>query len=253
MNPQTVSVRTRVLETLVLVAVTIAVWQLLFEAAGSAALASPWTTVVYLADQLQTSSFIGHIAGTATAFVYAVIIAAALGVLAGSALGLHRFSGDVAEPILTALYSIPKITLYPVVLLIFGLGLSSKVAFGVIHGVIPIIIFTMNAIKNMHPVYLKTARVLRLSSSQTVTRVLIPACLPEIVTGLRMGFSLTLLGVLIGEMFASQRGLGYLIMNSINVNDVKTITAVILLLFLFAVSSNMLMLALQRRLSHSDA
>jgi NitT/TauT family transport system permease protein len=245
-------VYTRVLETLILIVIIIAIWQLLFEAVGAIALASPWTTVTYLIDLLQRSSFLGNIASTAIAFGYAVIISAGLGVSIGSVLGLHRFSGDVADPILTALYSIPKITLYPVVLLIFGLGLSSKVAFGVIHGVIPVIIFTMNGIKNMNPAYLKTGRVLRLSATQMITRILIPACLPEIVAGLRMGFALTLLGVLIGEMFASQHGLGYLIMKSINVNDVKMITAVILLLFLFAVTLSMLMLALQHKLSRAN-
>lgn len=244
-------IHTRVLETLVLVVAILAVWQLLFEAVGANALASPWTTVTYLVDLLHRPSFLDNIAGTAIAFCYAVVISAILGVLAGVTLGLHRFSGEVADPILTALYSVPKITLYPVVLLLFGLGLSSKVAFGVIHGVIPIIIFTMNAIKNMNPAYLKTGRVLRLSAPQMVAHILVPACLPEIVAGLRMGCALTLLGVLIGEMFASQRGLGYLIMKSINVNDAKMITAVILLLFLFAVAMSTFMLALQRRLGHA--
>ena len=67
----------------------------------------------------------------------------------GLALGAHRLSGEVAEPILVALYSIPKITLYPVILLLFGLGISAKIAFGVIHGIIPVILFTMNAVRNI--------------------------------------------------------------------------------------------------------
>ena len=70
---------------------------------------------------------------------------------------------------------------------------------------------------------------------------------PEIVTGLRVGFSLTLLGVLIGEMFASQRGLGFLIINGIEVNDVRMTTTVTLIVVVFAVAANSLMLALDRR------
>ena len=72
---------------------------------------------------------------------------------------------------------------------------------------------------------------------------------PEIVTGLRVGFSLTLLGVIIGEMFASQQGLGFLIINGMNVHDVRTLTAVVLLLVLFAVASSSVLLALERRLN----
>jgi NitT/TauT family transport system permease protein len=150
---------------------------------------------------------------------------------------------------LTALYTIPKVTLYPMVLLVFGLGISAKVAFGVMHGIIPVIIFTMDAVLNINPVLLKTARVLKLSPAQTAARILIPAVTPEIVTGLRLGFSLTLLGVIIGEMFASQQGLGFLIINGMNVHDVRMLTAAVLLLVLFAVASSSVLLALDRRLN----
>src|ERR687884_126719 len=123
--------------------------------------------------------------------------ARASGITLGLVLGLQRFAGDVAEPILVALYALPKVTLYPLILLIFGLGLSAKVAFGVIHGIIPMTIFTLTAVRTINPVHLRTARALRLSPVQVALTVLMPAALPEIVTGLRVAFSLTLLGVLI--------------------------------------------------------
>jgi NitT/TauT family transport system permease protein len=71
--------------------------------------------------------------------------------------------------------------------------------------------------------------------------------LPEIVSGLRIGFSVTLLGVLIGEMFASQRGLGFLIINGINLHNVRMTTAVTMIVILFAVAANGLLLLLDRR------
>ena len=79
-------------------------------------------------------------------------------------------------------------------------------------------------------------------------RVLIPAALPEIATGLRLGFSLTLLGTLLGEMFASQRGLGFMIVNAIGLADTKTMMAVTLLLFIFAGTANAILLAGERAL-----
>ena len=135
----------------------------------------------------------------------------------GCGLGLRRFAGDVAEPILVSLYTIPKVTLYPVMLLIFGLGMSAKVAFGVIHGMIPVMLFTLARGQNAAAGLLRTARVLRLTPTQTGAsraaagrdcRKSSPACGSD--------FAVTLLGVLIGEMFASQRGLGFLIINGIN-------------------------------------
>jgi NitT/TauT family transport system permease protein len=87
---------------------------------------------------------------------------------------------------------------------------------------------------------------MRLSPAQTALSVLAPAVTPEIITGLRVGFALTLLGVLIGEMFASQRGLGFLIINGIEIHDVRMMTTVTLIVVIFAVGANSLMLALDR-------
>ena len=239
---------TRALDALVLIALFVAVWQGLYEYAGAAAITSPLTTLGYASSLVKTSNFWSHAQATLAAFLYALAISIALGVALGLMLGFQRFAGDVAEPILVALYTIPKITLYPLILLIFGLGVSAKVAFGVIHGVIPIILFTLNAVKNINPVLIRTGRVMRLSTWQTVSTVLAPAVMPELITGMRVGFSLTMLGVLIGEMFASQRGLGFLIINGISMHNVRMTMAVILIVVIFAIAANGLLLALDKRM-----
>jgi NitT/TauT family transport system permease protein len=239
---------TRTLDALVLVALFVAVWQGLYEYAGDAAITSPLTTLGYASSLVKSSNFWSHAQATLVAFLYSLAISIALGVALGLMLGFQRFAGDVAEPILVALYTIPKVTLYPLILLIFGLGVSAKVAFGVIHGVIPIILFTLNAVKNINPVLIRTSRVMRLSTWQTVSTVLTPAVMPELITGVRVGFSLTMLGVLIGEMFASQRGLGFLIINGISLHNVRMTTAVILIVVVFAITANGLLLWIDRRM-----
>ncbi len=163
-------------------------------------------------------------------------------------LGLHRLSAEVAEPVLVALYSIPKITLYPIVLLVFGIGVPAKIAFGAIHGIVPVAIFTMNAVRNINPVLIKTARVLKLSRWRAIRFVLFPAALPEIFSSIRIGFSLTLIGTLLGEMFGSQRGLGFLLMTAIGLQNVRVIMAVTLLLVLFAAGVSTLLLTIDRQL-----
>ena len=238
---------TRFFDGLALLVVLVALWQLVYWH-SEVAISGPIETVKTAAELLASENFWRNALASGRAFGLSLIISSAAGVALGLALGAHRFSGAVAAPVLTALYTIPKVTLYPMVLLIFGLGLSAKVAFGVMHGIIPVVIFTMDAVRNINPVWLKTARVLKLSPAQTAARVLIPAVTPEIVTGLRVGFSLTLLGVVIGEMFASQQGLGFMIMNGMNVHNVRSLTAVVLLLVLFAVTSGIVLLALERRL-----
>jgi NitT/TauT family transport system permease protein len=238
----------RHLDTLLVLAAFTALWQALYAFAGEAAMSGPWPTLVHAIDLLGQARVWGHITETGVAFAYALVISSVGGVGLGVWLGAHRLSGVVAEPILVALYSLPKVTLYPLILLVFGLGLSAKVAFGAIHGVIPVAIFTMNAIRNLRPVYAKTARTMRLSALETARTVLLPAAVPEVVSGLRVGFSLTLLGVLIGEMFASKRGLGFMIINAIGLDDVPTMMAVTLMLFVFAALANAVLLALDRRL-----
>ena len=234
--------------SLILIAVLLAAWQLLFEFAGSQAMTAPVETSRYLAHLLTTETFWGHIEETSRAFFLALLLAVLLGLIIGFLLGAHRFSSKVFEPVLVAFYSVPKITLYPIILLAFGLGLPAKIAFGTIHGVVPVAIFTMGAVRNLNPILLKTARVLRLKPQELVGSVLLPAALPEIFTGIRVGFSLTLIGTLLGEMFGSQRGLGYLLMNAIGLQNVQLIMAVTLLIVLFAASVSTLLIVIDHRL-----
>jgi NitT/TauT family transport system permease protein len=87
------------------------------------------------------------------------------------------------------------------------------------HGIIPVILFVMGAVLNVRPVLVRSARVMNLSPLQIVRGIILPAALPGIVTGLRVGLSTTILGVLIGEMFASEKGLGFRLINAIGNNE----------------------------------
>ncbi len=242
----------RLLDIVLLMLAGLAIWHALHLAAPFA-LTSPVETVTKAWSMLNSAAFWPHALETGKAFLIALLLAILGGLAIGLGLGLNRTGAQVAEPILVSIYSLPKVTLYPVILLVFGLGLPAKIAFGTIHGIIPIALFAMNAVRNLANVHFKTARVLRLSRSQTLLTVVMPGALPEIVSGLRIGFSLTLLGVLIGEMFASQRGLGFLIMNAIGLHDVPAIMATILLLAIVAVSASALLLWLDHRLHHRAA
>jgi NitT/TauT family transport system permease protein len=225
-------------------------WQLVHWAVGPDVLPSPWATFARVAELAGTPAFWDHAGATATAFAVAALISIAAGIALGLWLGLRRFAGDVADPILGTLYSIPKITLYPIILLIFGLGVSAKIAFGVIHGVFPIAIFTMNAVRNVAPVYHRTARVMRLTPLGAALTIMAPAALPEILAGIRVGVALTLLGVLIGELFAATAGLGFALRRAMDVNAVTDIMAIALVLFCFAATANAMLRFVERRARH---
>lgn len=235
-------------DTAILIAGLLVVWQVVYWIVGDVAMRTPWQTFRYTIELAQTELFWVHLDNTMRAFALALVIAVVVGLLIGFALGMHRLSADAMEPMLVALYSIPKVTLYPIILLAFGLGMSAKVAFGAIHGIIPIALFTLNALRSTKPILLKTGRVLKLDAQQTVRWVLFPAAVPETFTGIRVGFSLTLIGTILGEMFAAQHGLGYLLMNAIGLYNVDVIMSVTFLLVVFAASVNALLLAIDRRL-----
>jgi NitT/TauT family transport system permease protein len=238
----------RAADRLAILILLLLLWQGLHHVVGATALPAPVPTLSYLVRFIMTPRFAENASATATAFVLALILAYGFGLAIGVWMGAHHLSGAVGEPILVALYSLPKITLYPVILLIFGLGLSGKTAFGALHGILPVALLTMAAIRNISPVYLKAARSMNLSSRQTILMVLFPATLPEIVSGLRIGLTVTLLGVLLAEMFASKQGLGFLIMNAMSLLQSEEMVAVAVLLFAFAAVANALLLWIEHRL-----
>jgi NitT/TauT family transport system permease protein len=242
----------RWMDALVLVVVLIALWQGLSEMLGPDVLTTPLRTLNRAVHIVSDVDFPSSLYVTSIAFASAFAISAVAGVCAGLLLGARRMAGDVMEPLMMGFYSIPKVTLYPVVLLACGLGLWAKIVFGVIHGIVPITLFTMNAVRNMPPIYGRAARTYRMTPVDFARHVLLPACTPEVVAGLRIGFSLTLLGTLIGEMFASQSGIGHLLMMAMNRNETSTIMALALMLFVFATLVNLLFLAWQRHLTHAD-
>jgi NitT/TauT family transport system permease protein len=223
-------------------------WYVLYKSYGPTVLTPPWATLRKATDLLTSPIYWPHFGESIRAFLIALVIAFVVGTFGGVILGGWRPCGEVVEPLLAVINSLPKVALYPVILLTFGLGLWAKVVFGALHGVIPIMISSLAAVRNINPVFTHAARAMHLTRWQMIRRIWIPACIPEIFSGLRFGFSLTLLGTIFGEFFASQRGFGFLLMNAIDLRDVRTIMALILILVVFAVISSSALLAIDRRL-----
>ena len=102
----------------------------------------------------------------------------------------------------------------------------------------------------IRPVFVKAGRTLALRPFEMAWRILLPAAMPEIFSGLRIGFALTLIGVILGEMFASQRGVGFLLMNAIGLHNVDLIMALTFMLTLFAAAASVALLSINKRLQH---
>jgi len=228
-------------DTALLVLAALTVWQCIFWQAGDTALASPAATLHRLLVLLSQQTFWTDMAETGRALLLAMLISIIGGVTIGLALGVSRRASAVMEPILLAIYALPKVTLYPLVLLVFGLGISAKVAFGAMHALAPIILIIARTLLQSPPIYRRAARVMHLSPWQFATTVALPSIRPELLQALRLGFSLSLLGVLIGEMFASRRGLGFRAMQAMNTDDTPTLMAIALVLLAVALAGDRLL------------
>ncbi|MER3398345.1 MAG: hypothetical protein C4316_07385 [Chloroflexota bacterium] len=174
--------------------------------------------------------------------------AVGLGLIIGFVLGTVPLLRRAYGRLILALYSVPKVTLYPIFLFLFGLGLESKVAFGAFHGLFPVAIYTWTGILTLKPVYFKVARSLGLGKLRLFLWVVLPGVAPAIFTGIRLGFNVTFLGVILGEMFASRAGLGFLLMAYGGSFDLGRIFVVILLVFGLALGSNGLLFFAERLL-----
>ena len=238
----------RMTDSLVLLLVVTMAWQGIYAMVGAVALPPPLATVANAWGLLADADFWPNVASSFRALGLAIMFEVVLGLVIGALLGLNRLAGEVMEPLIMGFYAVPKIVFYPVVLMMCGIGVTSVVVFAVMHGILPIILFTMNAVRAIKPIFLRTGRALRLTVAQTVWSIALPAAIPEVFTGLRIGFAATMLGVLLSEMFGSKNGLGFLLMNAIGLNHVNDIMALTLLLAGFAACVNLALLAVDRRL-----
>jgi len=230
------------------IVVLLGLWQALFLMFGPRVLTPPWATIRNAWDMLKMPEYWPDIAESIRAFGIALLIAFGLGIFGGILIGTCQACSEVLEPLLVDLNTIPKVALYPVILLIFGLGIWAKVIFGALHGVIPILISSIAAVRNVNPIYVRCGRAMHLSRWQMLRRIWGPACVPEIFSGLRLGFSLTLLGTIFGEFFASQKGVGFLLMNAIDLRNIPTIMSLIFILVIFALLCNSALLIIDRKL-----
>ena len=140
---------------------------------------------------------------------YALAVVAGLGL--GFALGLPRYLGEVYEPILSALYAIPSVVWYPSLMLFFGLGPASKIAFGFLLGFFPITLAVLTGIRAVDRQLLVVAQAYGAGPWTTFVKVVLPAISATALAGLRAGLALTVVGVIVGEILGGRGGLGYLI------------------------------------------
>ena len=136
-------------------------------------------------------------------------ISVAIGLPLGLGIGLHPLGRRSFMPIVLLIYGMPKITILPLFILFFGIGAESKIAFGVTHGIFPIIITVVAGVQNLKPILLVSARSMGASRWHILRWVIFPHMIPSFFAGMRLGLSGVLLGVLLAELYVSTAGIGH--------------------------------------------
>lgn len=148
---------------------------------------------------------------TVTEIVVAAVVASALGICVGLMAGFIRPVGHAIGPLLSAFFAVPHIVWYPLFLVWFGIGTSSKVAYGIFGGFFPVALTTMEAVRHLDRQYVTLGRSFGAGQVRLMRSILVPLAFPGVMSGLRLGVSLVVISIIVAEMLSSLGGVGYLI------------------------------------------
>ncbi len=202
-----------------------------------------------LARTLGSVDFWSNLGVTAGEFLLAVALGGSLGIACGLALGASRFLARAYENWVYWLAPTPKIIFFPVLLMLFGAGPESKVAMGAISSFFPVAISVASGVRGVDPVLVRVGRSFCASAFQLALKIYLPAVRGAVLNGLRLGFGVAAIGVLLAETKLSKAGIGFLMMDAYRLFDMPQMYALLILVVLMIAALNT---ALARLNNHQD-
>ncbi|HJX78353.1 ABC transporter permease [Glutamicibacter sp.] len=147
-------------------------------------------------------------------FIAGFLLAGLGGILLGLMIGMSRWLGAALDPLIQFFRAIPPPALLPVALLLFGIGTTMNIAVIVAGSIWPVLLNTIDGVRALDPQVVDMTRSYRLSRTQRIFKVLLPAAAPQIFAGLRVTLQLAIILIVVSEMFASTAGIGFYVLNS---------------------------------------
>ncbi len=222
-------------------------WEALVRGGLVSQIILPPPSAVVVAAIHDGAAFVDAFWVTLFEIVTSIAIAWTLGIISGLVVGNMPVVAIGVGSVLSSLFAIPLIIIYPVFMAWFGLGSASKIVFGVLTGYFPIALNTLNGIRAIDGRYVVMARAMGASRLQLYARVLFPFAVPAIVSGLRVGTGLIVIGVIVAEMLASLDGIGFLISYHRTLFDTGDVYLGFLFAIALAVGVNRSLSMLERR------
>jgi len=227
----------------------LAVWEIWTRLAGGSDLIAPPSAILraLFTDILPDAEIRGAIALTIFEVAGAYALSVAGGLALGIAIGSTKLSHQALFPIVLLLYAIPQVVLLPLFMLGFGIGPEAKIAFGFSHGLFPILVNVVAGMQNMNPLYLNAARAMGARQSDIIRNLVFPHMVASFFTGLRLSMTMTLLGVILAELYVSMTGVGYFTKLFAESFDPAPLFALIGTLAVIAIVLNELVRIVERR------
>jgi NitT/TauT family transport system permease protein len=177
----------------------------------------------------------------------AMLFSCAGGILAGALIGGVALLRNLLLPVFSSLYAIPIVILYPIFTAWLGIGSESKIVFAAVYGFFPVTLATAAGIRTIDPQLLLVARSMAASLPQQIARVVVPASIPTVLAGLRIGGALTIVGVVVSEMLTSAAGIGYLVTRYRTVLDSAHVFAAVIMILVLTVLFDGVVRLIERR------
>jgi len=177
----------------------------------------------------------------------ALVIACGGGVMLGALIGSVPPLRRTLAPLLSSLYAIPLVVLYPLMAAWLGIGSESKIAFASVYGMIPAALASAAGIQGIDAQLSLTAKSMGATLFQRIVHVIVPAAIPSILSGVRIGGALAIVGVVLAQMLLSTAGLGFVITTYRTLLDGPHVFAAILCVLVIALAFDWAVRLLERR------
>jgi len=195
---------------------------------------------------MRSGELFHHVWVSLMRIVAGFVIGAVPGILIGLAMGVSRWTRAAIDPLVAALFPIPKISLLPLIMLYLGIGEASKVALVALGVVFLVLINAMAGVLAIDPIHFDVARNYRAPRYKLWTRVVIPGALPMIFVGMRLGIGVAFIVIVAAEFVAARSGIGYLIWTSWETLRIENMFVGIIAITILGVATTLLLREVER-------
>ncbi len=220
---------------LVSLLVVLVTWEVLVHVLKVRPIMLPPPSAIFKELIAEPAWYAGHAWYTLLTTIAGFVLSVVLGVGIAMLLVASRWFESAVYPLIIALNSVPKVAIAPLFVIWMGTGAEPKIAIAFLIAVFAIIVDTVHGLRSVPPDILDMGRVLKGSTLDFFFKVRLPCALPSILTGMKVAISLALVGAIVGEFVASQRGLGYVIMSAQGTFDTPRVFASMFLLSLMGI------------------